>query len=284
MSSTGVFDKSIPMPAGTDLSATQAPEMYAAAIITAVAGTLAVFLRFYARIKLGNPIGIDDWLIVCALVRELRLCARHPRPSVDQESDRSSLGAQPPAFSSVRRTKLTLIGHYLTSCRYCGWYGQTCLDPHSPPVQRSMAGKQSATQSAALEQSLTFSEFVRICQYICRGGVLHEDVHCVLLQASLWLREAPLDSSDDCSDVSGTQRTYEDHLKRRRRSQLGYRSLSSLSSSTPANQWTTSGRYGDPHRSLQPSSAKLLHSNIAIPPPKEHASTSPTSSLRTEFG
>lgn len=57
-----------PAPSGVNLSQTQVPSMYGAIITTAVAGTLAVICRFYARITFGNPIGADDLLIICALI------------------------------------------------------------------------------------------------------------------------------------------------------------------------------------------------------------------------
>ena len=54
MAASGDFG---PAPPGMDLTETQVPSMYGSIITTAIAGTLAVFARFYARILLHNPIG-----------------------------------------------------------------------------------------------------------------------------------------------------------------------------------------------------------------------------------
>ncbi|KAH9842170.1 hypothetical protein Tdes44962_MAKER01548 [Teratosphaeria destructans] len=65
LSASGDFG---PAPEGTDLNETQVPSIYGSLITVSVCGTLAVALRFYTRISLGNPLGPDDWLILCGLI------------------------------------------------------------------------------------------------------------------------------------------------------------------------------------------------------------------------
>ena len=43
-------------------------EIYAASIVLPILGCVFVLLRFYARTLLKNSIGIDDWLLIPALV------------------------------------------------------------------------------------------------------------------------------------------------------------------------------------------------------------------------
>lgn len=57
-----------PIPPGTDIHASRAPQIYAATIITFLLAVLAVALRFWARRLLKARVWLDDWIIVLALV------------------------------------------------------------------------------------------------------------------------------------------------------------------------------------------------------------------------
>ena len=46
-------------------------EVYAAGVIFPIVCTLCAGLRLYARSKQKAPLGLDDWLILGALVRKL---------------------------------------------------------------------------------------------------------------------------------------------------------------------------------------------------------------------
>lgn len=61
-------------PPSYDIHASRQPQLYAAEISTYALAVLAVGLRLWCRNLLKSGVGLDDWLIVGALVR---YCAVH---------------------------------------------------------------------------------------------------------------------------------------------------------------------------------------------------------------
>lgn len=67
-----------PAPEGIDLTEQQDGEILRPVIALVTMGILAVAIRFVARFKSGTKIAIDDYLILCALVRSINFAEHVP--------------------------------------------------------------------------------------------------------------------------------------------------------------------------------------------------------------